>query len=397
MRNTYIIIDSGAKLRHTHHSPLIQVYSRMIKEKADRLFVFLPRYADKRAFSNTAGEKKYILISNLYGPSLRENFFLFIIFKCLDFFIKNYNRSHIFKKYLRNFLVRKSANLIHELSQNQLDKLCIVFPTTETININLARILLTKYQHKNICFVFRIVGSESRGSLASGRELEELFELSRIKPAQIRIGYETDGYNLLLQKIGFKPEQLYWSPWPQLDSKPFSPREHDKLIIGFLGTAKKRKGFDLIPGILGELERNKIDFEAIIQEAVFPWEQYHQTINDLESNFKSKVRMVSSELSLDELQDYIKECDVLILPYDAVSYAINASGLLYHGADYHVPILTFENVGFENEILENNIGYIFKDINEIPKLLLQIRNYPERLKFEQYNASRSKANMNILF
>ena len=107
--------------------------------------------------------------------------------------------------------------------------------------------------------------------------------------------------------------------------------------------------------------------------------------------------MVSSELSLDELQDYIKECDVLILPYDAVSYAINASGLLYHGADYHVPILTFENVGFENEILENNIGYIFKDINEIPKLLLQIRNYPERLKFEQYNASRSKANMNILF
>jgi hypothetical protein len=74
MKSIYIIIDSGAKFRHTHHTPLIQVYSRLIEEKSDRLIILLPKYADKRAFSNTKGEKKYILISNLYGPNLYENF-----------------------------------------------------------------------------------------------------------------------------------------------------------------------------------------------------------------------------------------------------------------------------------------------------------------------------------
>jgi len=397
MKSIYIIIDSGAKFRHTHHTPLIQVYSRIIEKKTDRLLILLPKYADKRAFSNTKGEKKYFLISNLYGPNFYENFSYFILFKGLDLFVKYLNHDSILKKFFRSFLVKKSANFIYELYQHQTVKICLVFPTTETLNIDLASTLVTKYRLENVSFIFRIVGSESRGSLASGNELKKLLELSKIRPEQIKVGYETDGFNLLLQKIGFRPEQLYWSPWPQLDRKSPPKQKNTKIVIGFLGTAKRRKGFDLIPDILEKLENDKIGFEAIIQKAVFPWEQYHKTLSHIESNFKSKVRMVPSELSLTQLQIYIKECDVLILPYDPVSYAINASGLLYHGADYHVPIITFKNVGFESEIINNKIGYVCQDINEIPKLILRIYSNQGGFEFEEYNSSRDKANTNLFY
>jgi hypothetical protein len=135
-----------------------------------------------------------------------------------------------------------------------------------------------------------------------------------------------------------------------------------------------------------------LNFLSIVQTTNFPWEGYTETIGELKNDLKDYCLLLPPILSLDDLKKYIKELSIMILPYNSESYSINASGILYHASDYHVPILTFKNVGFEFEILEYNLGYLFSEISEIPELLKRVNISEDDFGFERYNLSRIEAN-----
>ena len=386
-----MIIDFGAKNQFTHHSPLIQKLSEIITDKGEILHVLLPIYADKNVFKNTKGKKEYLLSSTVFGPSFRELPFKYLFFRFIDIYLGKYPNSKHFRSFCRVILIRRPKRFIINIIKKHNSQIRIIFPTTDPLSVDLAKKLLKKY-HSNLCFLFRIVGSESRGQIANGKELEELKLMSEIFPNSIRIGFETSGYRKLLMQLGFNKELLFWSPWPQLDNSTEMAFNNKNIIkIGFLGMAKKRKGFDLIPDICREILATGINFEISVQETIYPWPEYERTLLQLKTQFQSNCKILPASLTLTDLQNEIKKLDLLILPYDPYSYSINASGLLYHACDYNIPVATFDGVGFADEITNYHIGFLFSEIHELRQICKQIFSKNNDFNFNGYNLAREKA------
>ena len=247
----------------------------------------------------------------------------------------------------------------------------------------------------NLIFYFRVVGSESRGILASNSELETLLTLVKLHPQKIRIGVETIGYSSYLKNLGFDSSCIFWSPWPSLGEFNKVKLREDKFRIGFLGCAKQRKGFDNIPKILNDLKSEGLNFNVYVQEANFPCPGYEVKKQEIKSIMGDEFQFLSSNLSLAELQERINECDALILPYDANSYSINASGVMYHACDLSVPVLTASGVGFASEIIKFNLGRTYDKLEEIPKLVESLLS--NQFGFRSYNLERNQATHIFLF
>lgn len=393
---TFVLIDFCARYSFTHHTPLIKVYCDTIIASGSDLLVLLPRYAERTAFINTKGDKHYILTSSLFGPSFSQSPLWYLINRLVFKLNKDSQKDSRFKEMIRKAMLFKAIKFIKNFEFNN-KKICFVFPTADPLSIELTKQLSKIAKFKNSSFNFRIVGAESRGQLASKRELKDLVHLAQFYKLNIRLGYETPGFKDYLIKFGFHINQLFWSPWPKLDYSERNFTNSTEFKIGFLGNAKKRKGFDSIPQILDTLKQNKILFSAKIQLACFQWDTYLSTLEILKKNFAKSIEFVNCELGLSDLQNLIKSLDVLILPYDPDSYSINASGLLYHAADYGIPVLATRKVGFESEVHDYGIGYIFDDFQDIPQLLQETKKSNLDLNFVKYNLDRSMATNLFLF
>ena len=259
--------------------------------------------------------------------------------------LKNKQGWNFLRKFLKVcFSYRAKRALIIE-SKYAAGKIVVIFPTAEPVAIQLVKSLLSNSLGKNFCFKFRIVGGANRGFLASKNELEDLAELVLHYPNQIQVGVETDKYREFLVSKGFPRQNLIWSPWPPIiKGKIKKPVKGKTIIIGFLGNAKIRKGFNDIPTILKNYSSINSNFKAIIQPAIFPWKGYTSVLKEL-SSLSNKLIFTDKNLDLDQLVKLVSSCDLLILPYNSNSYSINASGLLYHGSDYDIPVITLKGVG----------------------------------------------------
>ena len=164
------------------------------------------------------------------------------------------------------------------------------------------------------------------------------------------------------------------------------------MTIGFLGAAKERKGFDLIPSILSNLP-STLSYKAIVQKANYSWKLYSETLKKLQEN--PNVKLLSGSISLEVLLENISFCDVLILPYDKDSYSINASGLLYHACDFEIPVISFRGVGFSKEIENYNLGFLIDSIEELKNFDWSFKN--KKFGFSVYNELRQSRTINLLF
>lgn len=403
----YAIVDFGAKEMFTHHIPLIRMYSNMIKAKDYDLTLYLPQYANKIAFKDTYGEKKFVLNSNVFGPTRKENFPLYFLFYFMEIFFLNSLKKNskvgiwartIFKIILCIKPYIQITFSLKNYKKKGLEEIHILFPTADTLSIMFGRIIQFRYRTLKINLLFRMVGSESRGSLATGNEILDLNKLIAIYPDQIKVGWETHGYRDYLLKTGIPAEVLFWSPWPSNSNYDDTTKKgiNDILVLGFLGMAKERKGFDLIPKILQDLISKNIAFKAIAQATIYPWAQYFETLEILKSTFCGVVEILPPVLTDFELDSTIAGIDLMILPYDVNSYSINASGLLYLSADHGREVLSFKKVGFAWEIEDHDIGFTFSEISEISDLIVKIIENRKLDSIIKYNDNRHEATLQFL-
>lgn len=384
-----------------HNAIINRRFSEIINQNNYELFLFLPKYADRSSYTGLYGKKHFFLNSQMFGPSIKENPLLF----CKFYFLNNYlfkiitheYVQNLMKDYLRKKQTRKCMDSLIRLSKKRSDEIVIIFPSVDPLSIELTKNLFSRFSSGKFKIFLRICGLESRGILASKRELETLSILSIKYGDNIKVGYETKGWLDFLVQSNIDTKVLYWSPWPMIDSKKNEKQIRDGIVISFLGAAKKRKGFDLIPKILSELQDHEIKFRALIQSANFPWPEYVKILDVIRDQFGKDCEILPPSLSLKKLQSYIFKSDLLILPYDSLSYPIQASGLLYHAADYEIPVLSSGNVGFENEIKKYNIGKTFTQISEIPVLIKTLMVHDDNRRFDLYNHDRNSATNAFLF
>jgi len=394
--SVFIIIDFVTKHKHFHNPAIIEKYSQIIQNSGFRLNIILPAYADRLAFNDTVGDKLFMLYSLQNGPDFKDNPLLHVLFRISEFLIAKSIMGSRFKQLLRTLLIQKVFKFIKRTFLHDSGAINVLFPSPDPLSVELAKKLSENKTETTINFLFRIIGGESRGALASNLELETINKIAKKHNNRVKIGYETEGYLNYLTKNHFDANMIYWTPWPQFTVKKISKNIGQKMNIGFMGAAKTRKGFDLIPDILNEIQKNNIDFMAYIQGAVAPWEGYEFTLKKLYSFSSEHYVLLSGSLQLNEFQEIISKLDAIILPYSPKSYSINASGIVYHACDANVPILTFHGVGFAQELKNYNLGFLFQDIKEIPGLLHKVQK-KKNYDFSRYNSDRNRATFKFLF
>lgn len=392
-----IIVDFAARNNFTHHIPLIQQYSLTLGNLGWNVNIFVPAYADPIDFKDCSGSVRFNLYSLLFGPQIQEKFFTSLMFKLIERVIYK-KKAYWLKKIIMRILIVKplldTLMLIRKYSSSK--EFRIVFPTTDPLSIDFGKFINRTLVRHRVTFCYRLVGSESRGSIATGNELIDLAKFCTDTRFNVRIGIETEGYKNYLLTQGFQSTNIYWSPWPQLPSKTQNSYQKSILTLGFFGTAKKIKGFDLLPRIFTELVKSGLDFKAFVQGTIFPWPEYLITMQNLQINFPNNVDFTNPILDLKELQDYISACDFLVLPYNPEAYKINGSGLQYQAADANVPVIVRNNTGSSLEVIDYNLGFGFDDLVEIPNLLKKTNYKTFETCIRNYNNERNSATVDFL-
>jgi|688.fasta_scaffold243630_2 glycosyltransferase involved in cell wall biosynthesis len=380
----YYIVDFTASQKHFHQYPLIISISNFLIKKGYTPKILIPVVADRVDIKHASANVNLILDTGYtrYQKPLRH-----LIHKMLSITTSGRFSGSSIKKLLRRKYINSSLKYFRKI--NSYNKIHIIFPNPDPLSLELAIKLSNDTKMKNYFFYFRIVGGESRGILSSNCELDALLKLVKTYPKNIRVGVETTGYKTYLENLGFESSLIFWSPWPCLENFDKSKLENQRLTIGFLGCAKQRKGFDNIPSILTNLKNEGYDCNILVQEANFSWPEYESTRKQIIEIMGYRFKFLPSSLELRDLQKYINMCDLMILPYDTVSYSINGSGVLYHACDSSVPVLTTKGVGFASEIAEFNLGLIYTSLDEITDLVRKTQ--LTKFDFDNYNSKRNEA------
>ena len=107
------------------------------------------------------------------------------------------------------------------------------------------------------------------------------------------------------------------------------------------------------PGLLISTLHFPID--VTVQGTSFKWKGYDITENKLRA-IPSDVEIFEGHISEQLLGELIGRCDALILPYDAISYSMAASAVVYQSSNLLVPVLVSEGTGFAQECKDFGIG-----------------------------------------
>jgi glycosyltransferase involved in cell wall biosynthesis len=390
-----VILDFSASKVFTHHWKSIETFCNLLVGESYEFKVFIPKYAEKSLFTNCVNVERK-LISTDFGPTLSEAPVLKIANELIKRFLSKLPVAMKLKvrQLLLSIYTREINRKIVNLSATH-ERVIVLVPSSEPISIFLFLDLRNK-NIPNLEWRLRLIGSQERGLLGGGNETELLKDAINRNSLGVQVGYETFPYLEFLHQNGFNSKTLHWSPFPSKEMK-FGHGPREMLRLGFLGSAKERKGFESIPSIVDAITTHYSQIEFLVQEAAYPWKGYAETHQYLSNN--KHVKLLSGELSDEELTNYISSCDLIVLPYDPDSYALAASAILYHAADLHVPVMCPEGVGFAEEITHYNVGFVYKDFSaysDFPATLRKIMEIKET-DYIRYNQARDDMNRKFLF
>jgi glycosyltransferase involved in cell wall biosynthesis len=390
-----VILDFSASKVFTHHWKSIETFCNLLVVESYDFKVFIPKYAEKSLFTNRINVERK-LISTDFGPKFSEAPVLKIANELINRFLSKLPVAMKLKvrQLLLSIYTREINRIIVNLSATH-EKVIVLVPSAEPLSIFLFLDLHNR-NIPNLEWRLRLIGSQERGLLGAGNETELLQDAINRNSKGVQVGYETFPYLEFLHQNGFNKKSLHWSPFPSEEMK-LSHEPQAILRLGFLGSAKERKGFESIPSIVEAITTHYSQIEFLVQEAAYPWEGYAEPHQYLSIN--KHVKLLSGELSDEELTKFISSCDLIVLPYDPDSYALAASAILYHAADLHVPVMCPEGVGFAEEIEKYNIGLVYKDFSaysDFPGTLRKIMEIKET-DYIRYNKARDDKNRNFLF
>jgi len=394
-KSIFVILDFSASKEFTHHWKSIETFCNLLTKESFHYKVLIPKYAQKSLLSNLLNVER-VLISTDFGPTFSE----MPSIKIANELVKRYLHKlpvtikHRVCKFLLSIYTRRIRQQIVKLSAEH-EKVIVLVPSAEPLSV-FTFLELHDKKIPNLEWRFRLIGSQERGLLSGGNETELLLAAITRNPEGVRIGYETFPYQHFLQEQGFQNAALHWSPFPS-EEKQLSKEPREFFRLGFLGSAKERKGFESIPSIFKAISNHHSRIEFFVQEAAYPWNGYAEPHQLLSKN--AQVKLLPSKLSDEDLTNYISSCDLIVLPYDPESYALAASAILYHAADLHVPVMCPEGVGFAGEIEKYNVGLVYKDFSAYSDFPATLEKFLEIKKTDyiRYNQARDDSNRKFLF
>ena len=171
--------------------------------------------------------------------------------------------------------------------------------------------------------------------------------------------------------------------------------ENKEKIFGFLGGAKKRKGFLEIPQIIMRIDAVTKNAKYLVQQSPFNWEGY-ETILDSLKQIKS-VKLLNCVLSNKDFFYSISQCSFIVAPYDGNSYSSGGSSIFYYAADFYIPTITYEDLPFSEDIIEFECGIVInKNLDFDEKMFSKLSRQKLINGLVKYNEYRNVNNRSFL-
>jgi len=134
----------------------------------------------------------------------------------------------------------------------------------------------------------------------------------------------------------------------------------------------------------------------LVQASPFPWVEYEKTISAL--NKMNNVELISPIIDNEDLFKQISRCSYIITPYDKESYKMVGSSIFYYASDFLIPTISYDGLGFSNDIFEFKCGIIVKNMRTA--FGADIFNQQTKKEFAQkliiYNKFRNDQNLLFL-
>jgi hypothetical protein len=401
VNHKFILIDFSCGRFYTHHSSYIFDYAEFISKNGHHVCVCVNDSADADVASLFSRyDFSAILKSSNYGTDRKKHLVRFLqekLYKNIFTILKFFTIKEVYIESLKSFLSKnyvESAVKYLETKTSNIEQITLVFPTTDSLSFRLIE-RLANLNYPNISRIcVRITGAEKRGIFGVQNSELRLSIIERTAKFKLAIGVETDIYKHKFNKIDNNSKMpIYWAPMPSVARSIRSKLSNDTIVqIGFLGSARKDKGFEDIPQILRVFAQNKVKFHATIQKPIFEWENSSNIIQEVNSDFENQVTWLRGGISRYEIEDTISKMNWLFLPYNTGAYQYAGSGIMFIAADLFVPIISNKEVAFAWDLDNFDIGITYKNYEDLKLDFAKLNKSNFKNKILNYNLARNYAN-----
>lgn len=401
----YILIDFSCSKHFSHNWTYLLGFGKFIEQGSQAASVeyWINRAADRRKGFSAGSQVQSFLLSPIYGYSRSRNLLRWTI----DQFFERGNNLLVRLNWLpsakRLFLglatvyYTQSAVRALRIRYKKSDDIVLIFPSIDGLGLHFLKRCLRKRVPINKV-VIRTLQAERRGMFSIPDLVPFVENLVLNSPdMDIRIGFEVARVGEILRKSSKTSSQIFWSPIPSYQEISWrdSKKSDSTMRIGFLGAARKLKGFENVPRIIQSLVSSGKKFEFYLQLAAEEWEGYQDILRNLRE-LGVEIIFLEGGCSDDLLLQTISKLDCLILPYFVEEYRNAGSGLLFHAADFGVPVISMHGVGFDWDIQQYSLGVLCNSSEEIPNQVILLDCEQYRDSIDNYNLARNEITAALL-
>ena len=206
-------------------------------------------------------------------------------------------------------------------------------------------------------------------------------------------------YGLQKSKIEIIPHGRYsymLDRWPLINKQNIREKLNLKsnFVLVLLGSILEYKGPDIAIRLIASLYKDEgVDVSLIIAGSSRGVNIKHLSDLVSELDIQSRVRIINSVLSFQELSNYISCADAGLLPYRKIT----TPGVGIMLQTYGLPLFC-SNIGGFNNLVINNLNGVFIDINDLPgsskriKSVLSMEGELDRMSNESNKLMSSRYN-----
>ena len=199
-------------------------------------------------------------------------------------------------------------------------------------------------------------------------------------------------YNFFLKNSDTK-KGIYKSniPWSFYNRK----NKNKDFVIGFMGDARRSRGFHYLPKIINILISKNKSFKFIIQFSKISDDllSVRNKLYELSKKNK-KVKIIEKYCDYKEFRNILKKIDIMPIIHKSTEINKITSGTMYSCVSNQIPMVVPKGLNFMNDILINKSYEIAKNKRDISdKIILILENYRYYLKNVKLNSKVLRINL----
>ena len=374
-------------------------------KKKFKIIWFLNKNCNLRdSYVPSEAEIKKIIISNNFKRKenkflyFSEELFFFIknfcdIFYFILFFLKNKKLKIFLKTLASNYFIipRYFKSFYFEVINCKLDKNDHIF--------------VQSCRRKDISCIYFFSNIESsfpkihlRVFFPPRKKFKSFFfYLSKIEKFMLEkkiFLYTEHGYKyeLISQEMSSKQFLNKTIPIFSFSQRSFNGLD---LTIGFVGQARKDKGFHLLPELISRLEKKKINLNYLIQFTSTSDMKYYEDQIFKMAKSNTRIKIINKYCDYKEYRDILKKIDIMPILHDLKHLTIGNSSVIYSCITHEIPVVIPENCLHLKKILTFKSYEEAKDLeNFIEKIILISNNFTFYLKESKKLAINFKNTIN---